>query len=151
MIKIELGVCTNEKNQINKQVSYLYTLEGTIKEPSSIIDPVILIQANIQQISNCNYCRIPAFQRKYYINNIKSATNDTCTISLHVDVLNSFADSILNCSGYVNRNEDVVSRMLQDNAKQRQVNPAISTIPFSVPTQGEGYTYCLITTALQSP
>lgn len=149
-MNIKLGICTDEKNKIQKTFTVMYEYEGHIKEPSSIIDPVILIQADLSSIAGVNYCYIPAFRRRYYINNIKSATNDTCTISCHVDVLASFVDDIMNCAGYVERNEDVVSHMLQDNVRERQVNPAISTVPFTVPNEGSGYTYCLVTTKYQS-
>lgn len=147
---INLGICTDEKNKIQKTVTTMQSFEGKIKEPSSVVDPVILIQADLSAVAGYNYAYIPAFRRRYYINNIKSATNDTCTISLHVDVLASFVDDLMNCAGYVERNEDIVSNMLQDNVRPKQVNPAISTVPFTVPTEGSGFTYCLVTTKYQS-
>lgn len=143
---IEIGNCYNEKNSLTKSFTSNYSLPGNIKEPSSVIDPVILIEANLSMIAGCNYCYIPEFRRYYYINNMKTATNTTCTLSLHVDVLNSFADQIKSCAGYVDRNEDIVSPMLSDAERQKQVNPAISTVPFTVPTEASDYTYCLITT-----
>lgn len=146
MITIELGICTDEKNKLDKSPTIQYEFEGVIKEPSSVVDPVILIEAPLKQISRMNYCRIQAFNRWYFITNIKSATATTCTIHCHVDVLYSYLEELLNCIGYVDRNEDIVSIMLSDNEKPRQVNPALSTIPFTVPTEGSGYTYCLITT-----
>ena len=146
MITIELGISTDDKNKLHKNPTMMYEFEGVVKEPSSVIDPVILIEAPLKRIAQMNYCRISAFNRWYYITNIKSATNTTCTIHCHADVLYSNVEALEGCTGYVDRNEDIVSIMLSDNEKARQVNPAISTIPFTVPTEGSGYTYCLITT-----
>ena len=146
MITLQIGICTDEKNKLEKTPTIQYEYEGVIKEPSSVVDPIILIEAPLKQISRMNYCRIPEFNRWYFITNIKSATNTTCTIHCHADVLYSNLEELLNCSGYVERNEDIVSPMLSDNEKPRQVNPALATIPFDMPTETAGYTYCLITT-----
>ena len=146
MIHIELGISTDDKNKLNKSPTMMQEFEGCLKEPSSVIDPVILLEAPLNAISKMNYMRIPAFNRWYYITNIKSATATTCTIHCHVDVLYSNVDAISACAGYVNRNEDIVSYMLTDNEKPRQVNPVYSTVPFTKPAEASGYTYCLITT-----
>lgn len=144
---IILGNCTDEKNKIRKTFTPRYTYDNCkIKEPSSIINPTILIQADISSLAGCNYMQIPAFKRYYYINNITSATNTTCSIVAHVDVLKSYENQILDCSGYVDRQEDIVSVMLADTQRPQQVNPAISTVPFTRPSLANQYTYCLITT-----
>lgn len=141
-----IGSSTDEKNKINKSYTFRFDFPGYIKEPSSIINPTILVEANLEVLAGCNYCYIPEFKRYYYINNIVSATNDTCTLNLHVDVLMSFKDALNNCKGYVERNEDIVSVMIQDPERLKQANPTISTVPFTVPSGNDGYTYCLITT-----
>ena len=146
MIDIILGNSFDDKKKINKSFTKRITLPGVVKEPSSIIDPTILIQANLSQLSGFNYCEIPEFRRCYYITNIKTATNDTCSLSLHVDVLMSFRDQLMSCGGYVDRQENVVSVMITDPERLRQINPAISTIPFNTPAESGGYTYCLMTT-----
>lgn len=143
---IEIGNCLDERNKLNKSFTSRYDLTGYIKEPSSIIDPSILIEADLGMISGCNYAYIPEFRRYYYITNITSSTNTTCTLSLHVDVLMSFHDQIVECYGYVDRQEDIVSVMIADPEKLKQINPSISTVPFTVPEGTDGYTYCLITT-----
>lgn len=146
MISIILGNSFDDKKKINKAFTKRVTLSGVIKEPSSIINPSILIQANLGDLSGYNYCEIPDFRRCYYITNIKSATNDTVSLDLHVDVLMSFRDQLMSCTGYVDRQEHVVSPMITDAERIRQANPAISTVPFNTPTESGGYTYCLLTT-----
>lgn len=148
---IEIGVCLDEKNKLTKTFNSLYSLTGYIKEPSSVIDPVILIEEDLSFITGCNYIYIPAFRRYYYIRNMKSATNTTCTIESHVDVLKSFQSDILACSGYVDRNEDICSVMIPDPERLKQSNPVVSTVPFTPPASASDYTYCLITTQSISP
>lgn len=143
---IGIGISTDDKNKINKSYTMQYTLDGSLKEPTSVIDPVILIQAPLDMLADCNYVYIPIFRRFYYITGMKSATNDTCTISCHCDVLMSFKDDLMNCVGYVDRQQDVVNYMLPDPQKIKQVNPAISTVAFTPPEEASGFTYCLITT-----
>lgn len=143
---IEIGNCTDEKNKLRKTFNSRLELTGHIKDASSIIDPIILIEANLSTIAGCNYLYIPKFKRYYYIKNMSTNTNTTCTIEAHVDVLKSFENQILDCSGYVDRQEDIVSVMIQDPQRPKQANPAISTVPFDKPSEANGFTYCLITT-----
>lgn len=146
MISLILGNSIDDKKKIKKNFTERLTLEGVIKEPTSVLNPSILIEQNLSLIAGCNYAYIPALKRYYYIDNMKSGTNDTCTVELKVDVLMSFKDEILACAGYVDRNQDIVSYMISDAERTKQVNPAISTVPFTVPQGNDGYTYCLITT-----
>jgi len=146
MYNIQLGNLYSPRNKIIKDYAMRFGLQGCIKEPSSIINPTVLIEAPLDLISDCNYMYIPLMNRYYIINDIKTATNTTCTVSASCDVLMSFKDQILNCAGYVERNEDVISFLVADSDRLRQVNPAISTVPFEVPPEAQDYTYCLITT-----
>ena len=143
---LEIGNCVDEKNKINKSFTSRYELPGTLKEPSSIINPTIRIEADLAMLAGCNYCYIPEFRRYYFIVNMESIHNTICTLQLHVDVLMSYKEQLMDCYGYVDRQEDIVSVMIPDSEKLQQANPTISTIPFTVPTEAEGYTYCLITT-----
>lgn len=146
MYNIQLGNLYSPRNKIIKDYAMRFGLQGVIKEPSSIINPTVLIEAPLDLIADCNYMYIPLMNRYYIINDIKTATNTTCTVSASCDVLMSFKDQILNCAGYVERNEDVISYLVADSDRLRQVNPAISTVPFTVPAEAQDYTYCLITT-----
>ena len=150
-MNIQLGNMYSPRNKIIKNYSMSFGLTGCIKEPSSVINPNILIEAPLELISGCNYMYIPNFNRYYIINDIKSATNTTCTVSATCDVLMSYKDELLNCAGYIERNENVVSFLLADSDRLRQVNPAISTIPFTVPAEAGGNTYCLLTTRAIPP
>lgn len=84
---------SSEKNKINKTLTTVDTLEGSIKEPSSIINPEITIQRS--DPTGFNYCYIPEFGRYYFVTNVTVIHSDIMKISLTVDVLESFKNEIL--------------------------------------------------------
>lgn len=143
---IEIGFTLDEAKKLNKSFTAQYSYDCKLKENTSVISPVIIIEGSIVQAAQCNYAYIPAFGRYYFITNITSRTSTIYEMSLKSDVLNSFKAEIMSCQAYVARNEDIVSHMISDAKKLKQVNPAITTIPFTKPAAASGYTYCLITT-----
>ena len=82
------------KEALNKSISEVFRLSGTIKEESSVIDPVITIESVANIASSCNYAYIPEFGRYYFITDIVTTSNTLWMISMHVDVLMSFRDDI---------------------------------------------------------
>lgn len=96
-MEIQLCVNNSEVNKINKILSDSISLQGTLKDETSITNPEILIE--IENPSGFNYAHIPEFNRYYFINDIISVGNNLWRISMHVDVLESFKNEILsqNC------------------------------------------------------
>lgn len=92
-MQIVLMINNSEKNKINKSISAVTTLEGSIKEPSSIIDPIITLQIN--NPVNFNYVYIPTFNRYYFVTNVTVVHSNIMKVSMHVDVLSSFKNQIL--------------------------------------------------------
>lgn len=92
-MKIKLYNNISDKKVVNKNIIYVNELEGNIKENTDIINPVILL--NINSI-DFNYIYIEAFNRYYYVNNIKLIRNNLFEIDCHVDVLMSFKDEFKN-------------------------------------------------------
>mgnify|MGYP006991641686 CR=1 FL=1 len=93
-MNIELYVCGDERNKLNKTLTNNITLTGSLRGESSIINPSFLIEhANPSQY---NYCFIPEFNRYYFINNITSVRTNIWRIDCNVDVLMSFKTQILN-------------------------------------------------------
>ena len=92
---MDIILCKNnsEPNKINKNISNLLTLSGNLKEDTSILNPVVLIE--IEDPAEYNYTYIPEFNRYYFINDIVSVRNGIWRISMTVDVLMSFKSSIL--------------------------------------------------------
>lgn len=91
---ITLYVNSSERQAISKSLSNGITLTGSLRNESSVINPTILIEAT--NPSSYNYAYISEFGRYYFITDIVSVRTNLWRVSMSVDVLMSFAQSILN-------------------------------------------------------
>ena len=95
-MNIILYVNNSEKNKMGKTLTNDFSLSGTLRDATNIINPVILIEIN--EIGNYNYCYINNFNRYYFITDITVIRTGLFAISLTVDVLESFKSDIKNLS-----------------------------------------------------
>lgn len=93
-MNISFGVTRSEKRQLDKSVSYSVSLSGTLRNETNVVNPTILIEANVSTLAGCNYMSIPAFHRQYFITDIRSISDDLCEVSGHCDVLSTYASDI---------------------------------------------------------
>lgn len=109
-MKLTLYKCDAEKNKVNKSrnLTMPYTIEGTLRAESSVIDPVIMIKKDNPTVSMYNYIYIPDFKRYYFITNITSIRTDLWEISMHVDVLYTWAS-------YIRTNYAVIDKSQNSN------------------------------------
>ena len=120
---------TNEKIAVNKTLTSELSLSGTLREECSIMNPVILVEAD-DDIVTYNYCEISAFNRYYYITDITSVRNGLWRISLHVDVLYTYRSEIKAQPAIVGRNESKYNLYMADPMFKTYVNPIIQTLTF---------------------
>ena len=120
----------SEKNRIDKDLTTIVTLSGTLKDQSSIINPVILITGDMATFKNANYMTISSFGRSYFIDEIVSVRDDLIRISGHVDVLTSFASDIRRCSGIIKRQKKKYNLYLNDGSLKVYQNPNVTTKMF---------------------
>ena len=59
---------SDPRNKVNKTLSNGSDFSGSIKNETSILDPVVLINGDI---TGFNYCYIPLFNRYYFINDVE--------------------------------------------------------------------------------
>ena len=123
-ITIKLQYNASEQSKVTKTVSDVITLTGTLKEQTSIIDPVILIEYS-GTLPACNYMTIEAFGRSYFITGIESVRTGLWRISAHVDVLSTYAASIRNNMAVVRRQEKKWNMYLDDGIFRCYQNPDI--------------------------
>lgn len=91
---LRLYYTSDENNKINKRLSNALLLTGTMRNDSSIISPVIMVEGS--SFNSYNYAYIPQFDRYYFIKEITNYRNNLWILTLEVDVLMSFKSSILN-------------------------------------------------------
>ena len=127
---LELYSNSSEYAALDKDLELQLTLSGILREDSSIIDPSILVEDLDDYITDINYAYIPEFGRYYFITNIESVRNHLWRLSLHVDVLHTYADGIRANSGIIERNENLYDLQLNDGLFKTRQNPRIAQYPF---------------------
>lgn len=115
---------------LDKELEQIIILSGILREESSIIDPVILIEDIDDFLPEMNYAYIQEFNRYYYITGIESVRTGLWRVSFHVDVLYTYKDAIRENSGIIERNENLYDLQLNDGLFRTRQNPRIVQVPF---------------------
>lgn len=84
----------SDERQIFKELVTGETMEGTLRDASSIISPVIMFKSS--SVMKYNFCYIPTWRRYYFVRDVVSYRNDLYVISCECDVLMSFKNDIAN-------------------------------------------------------
>lgn len=120
----------SEPIRLSKSITTIMSVSGTLKEDTSIINPVIKIECNLSDVTRCNYLTIPSFGRSYFVNDIRSITDDIAEFSCHVDVLSTYADGIRNNTGIIKRQENLWNLYLNDGSLKVYQDPYVITKEF---------------------
>ena len=127
---IKLQTNTSEKNSLTKKLTDVKTVSGVLKDTTSIVDPVILIEMDLADAVKVNYLTISTFGRSYFVNNVKSVRQGLVEFTCHVDVLTSFADAIKKNSAIIQRQENKWNLYLNDGTFKIYQNPNVLTKAF---------------------
>ena len=119
---ISFGVTSSEKRQLDKSVSYAVSVSGTLRNETNVVNPTIVVEANISTLAGCNYMSIPAFHRQYFITDIRSLNNKLCEVSGHCDVLSTYKDGIRANTAIVGRSATQGNWNLLMNDTQIKLN-----------------------------
>lgn len=121
---------SSEEKAVDKNITQLVTVEGILRESSSVIDPVINVSGVDQYIGSINYAYIEEFNRYYFINDITSVRDNMWRMSMHTDVLYTYRTAIRNNHAIIERNENQYDLLLNDGIFQTQQNPRIAQVLF---------------------
>jgi hypothetical protein len=96
-MQISLFTYSKEKERVNKTdfLTNRFTLNGYLKNETSVQEPVILIEKTNPALYDYNYLYIEDFKRFYFITGIKQIRHNLWEISAKCDVLYSFMNDIL--------------------------------------------------------
>lgn len=124
---------TSDTNVVDKELSEAFTSSfvGILREESSILAPVITLQASADRFANCNYAYIAEFERYYYIQDISSIRNNLTQITMRVDVLMSYKTQIRASSALVKRNAYAYNLKLNDGSLATYADGHVLAYPFS--------------------
>lgn len=106
----------SEPHRVDKLLTTIAELTGTLKNETSIINPTILIESyDYSMIPSCNYIYIPDFNRYYFINDMVSVKNGLWSISCHVDVLMTYKNQFRKLPAILARQENLYNLYLNDD------------------------------------
>lgn len=153
---IKLYVNISEPNKINKTITEITTLNGYMRNDTSITNPSILIE-NDSFISSgaarSNYAFIPEFERYYYIVDATTVQSNLWMLSLKCDVLMSFKTGILSSIAIIEQtseigiervnnyvSNDVYNRIVKDKTDIIQFDSGFSDTPYYILITAGGIT-----------
>lgn len=93
-MEVQFSYNRSDERQIFKELDTGITLEGYLREDSSIINPVIMFKSD--SVMRYNFCYIPQWQRYYFVRDINSYRNGVWIVTMECDVLMSFKNDIAN-------------------------------------------------------
>lgn len=130
--------------QVVKTLTLVDTLTGTLREESSIIEPVITIER--ASPTGFNYVYIPEFGRYYYLKGpegIVVVRNNLLRLHLKSDPLMSFAPQIKANNAIIRKNANTFNMLINDNSIRTYQNDLYSYYQFANGF-GEAYTNVLL-------
>lgn len=143
-ITFKLYVNGSPKNKIVKTLSNEKSFDCLLKEDTSIMDPVLILESDTP-LTVYNYMVCEAFNRTYFITNIESVGNDLWRITAHEDVLDSFASSIKGNKAVIRRQERLYNLYLDDPDFHVYNYERIQTLQFPENAFTKDLQYILVT------
>lgn len=142
-MNITLCVNNSEKNKLGKTLSDLNVFSGSLKDETSVTNPVVIME--LENPTGFNYAYIPEFGRYYFIDDMISVRTGLWKISMKVDVLESFQNYILGCSVILSDTETTGKEMyLSGNVWKSKVKELTDIVNFPTGLSDNGY-FILIT------
>ena len=127
-------------NVINKQLTLISTLTGTLRGEADVVNPIIRVYAT--SVPAFNYAYIPDFGRYYYLRDMQIVRNDIIDLSLKSDPLKSF--NLNSITGIISEAQNIGNNYLEHRHFVRSVKSKTDILPFSAGLLDSGE-YILIT------
>lgn len=90
------------------------TFKGVFRDEVDILNPIITIETD-ENLTMYNYAQIEIFGRYYFIENVSVVNNNLWTLTLSVDVLYTYKDTIFNTEGFIERCDTIYTTDLIDD------------------------------------
>lgn len=133
-LNISLKNNISPNNKLVKQFTgSSVSMECVLKEPVDINNPVFVVDSS-ELLSNYNYIDASdSLGRKYYITSVRSIGYNRWEISGRIDRLGTWANSILECTAIVNKQQgsNQTNKYLNDGSFVSQVNEFNTSYNFS--------------------
>lgn len=127
-MQIKLYKNLSEVNTIGKTLTEETERTGTLKEGCPVLSPSVVLTG--ENLSGFNYAYIPQFSRYYFIKEITSVKSGLWEISMRVDVLETYKDSIKANTAILKRQEKIWDLYLNDENFKAESTNKTATIMF---------------------
>ena len=118
-------------NFFTKDITSVWSGTGTLRESCDILNPAILIDADLSAyLKTVNYMNIDSFGRYYFISAPIVSTQGLYAISGQVDPIMSWRNEILENYAIISRQEKSYNLFLDDGTFKAYSNPIIQRINF---------------------
>lgn len=102
----------SDNRYVSKTLTTLTTLNNVyLKDATQLVTPTIILD---ELPDNCNYCKLPTFNRYYYLTDIDFIDGQYHT-KWRTDVLMSFIPSVLNQECIIKRSATLYDMYLKDD------------------------------------
>lgn len=129
MVSIELINYTGKKETVNKTLTPVKTIQGTLKDYFNYLNPSITVR--LKDLNGANYCYIEVFKRYYFISDVIVRSNNVFELLLQVDVLKSYENEILQATGETIRTQ-TPDPYNSGRTGSYSLKPEIKTLPFPI-------------------
>lgn len=127
-MQIKLYKNLSEANTIGKSLTQESVRTGTLKDGCSVLSPSVVLTG--ENLSGFNYAYIPEFSRYYFIKEITSVKSGLWEISMRVDVLETYKDSIKANTAILKRQEKIWDMYINDEKFKAESTNKTATIMF---------------------
>lgn len=122
-VEIRIGHTRKRKNSISHNLPTYKTFQCLIKEDTSIYSPTITISTTEQLINGAyNYSYMPLNSNYYWIEDVRSVSNNLYELDLKIDVLASYKSQILSNTCYVKYSSNYWKKFLPDSRLSQNSN-----------------------------
>ena len=119
-----------EMNSLDKSITNIVTVTGTLKTGTSITNPIIIVTGDLSAVTGCNYMTISEFGRNYFVTDIVSIKANLFEVHGKCDVLTSFKTEIRSNRAIIRRQMNAFNSYLNDGSFRVYQNPSIVTKSF---------------------
>lgn len=127
-MQIKLYKNLSEVNTIGKTLTEESERTGTLKDGCSVLSPSVVLTG--ENLSGFNYAYIPQFSRYYFIKEITSVKSGLWELSMRVDVLESYKDTIKANTAILKRQEKIWDMYINDEKFKAESTNKTATIMF---------------------
>lgn len=126
MIKIKTFIYDGKPNAVNKTLQENEEYTGALNATFNVLTPVVRFRTRTPV--NFNYVFIESLNRYYFVSELNQC-GDICTVSLRVDVLQTYKEKILASSATLTKGANV-NKYLSNRSNVVDVRPNFRKLDF---------------------